>query len=201
MSPILGIYASQISGHLFAPSGAYDSIATVTVGAGGASTISFTSIPSTYTHLVVRGAIQSNRGSYAIDNATVRFNSDSGANYSRHNVNASASTTTAPEAYGTGGATFGGPVPLVTSVATNVFNGFVMDVLDYTNTNKYKTLRILGGFDVNGTTGTGSFGGSVGLYSGAWQNTNAITSITFAPVDGTAFTQYSTIALYGVKGQ
>ena len=199
MSPILGIYASQISGHLFAPSGAYDSIATVTLGTS-ASTISFTSIPSTYTHLVLRGSIQSNRGSYNIDNATVRFNSDSGANYSRHNVNASASTTTAPEAYGTGGATFGGPIPVVTGVATSVFNGFVMDVLDYANTSKYKTMRILAGYDVNGTGGTGSFGGTVGLYSGAWQNTAAITSITLAPVDGTAFTQYSTVSLYGIKG-
>ncbi len=198
MSPILGIIASSQQG-AFILNPAYESIATVTLGTS-ASTISFTSIPSTYTHLQLRGSIQSNRSSYNVDNATVRFNSDSGANYSRHNVNASASTTTAPEAYGTGGATFGGPIPVVTGVATNVFNGFVLDILDYANTNKYKTMRILAGYDVNGTGGTGSFGGTVGLYSGAWQNTNAVTSITFAPVDGTNFTQYSTIALYGIKG-
>jgi hypothetical protein len=198
VSPILGIIASSQQG-AFILNPAYESIATVTLGTS-ASTISFTSIPSTYTHLQLRGSIQSNRSSYNVDNATVRFNSDSGANYSRHNVNASASTTTAPEAYGTGGATFGGPIPVVTGVATNVFNGFVLDILDYANTNKYKTMRILAGYDVNGTGGTGSFGGTVGLYSGAWQNTNAVTSITFAPVDGTNFTQYSTIALYGIKG-
>ncbi len=198
MSPILGIIASSQQG-AFILNPAYESIATVTLGTS-ASTISFTSIPSTYTHLQLRGSIQSNRSSYNVDNATVRFNSDSGANYSRHNVNASASTTTAPEAYGTGGATFGGPIPVVTGVATNVFNGFVLDILDYANTNKYKTMRILAGYDVNGTGGTGSFGGTVGLYSGAWQNTNAVTSITFAPVDGTNFTQYSTVALYGIKG-
>jgi hypothetical protein len=51
--PILGIISSQISGHLFAPSGAYDSIATVS-GTGSSGTISFTSIPSTYTHLQIR---------------------------------------------------------------------------------------------------------------------------------------------------
>jgi hypothetical protein len=198
VSPILGIIASSQQG-AFILNPAYESIATVTLGTS-ASTISFTSIPSTYTHLQLRGSIQSNRSSYNVDNATVRFNSDSGANYSRHNVNASASTTTAPEAYGTGGATFGGPIPVVTGVATNVFNGFVLDILDYANTNKYKTMRILAGYDVNGTGGTGSFGGTVGLYSGAWQNTNAVTSITFAPVDGTNFTQYSTVALYGIKG-
>ena len=196
MSPILGIIASSQQGAIAV--GDYESIATVTLGTS-ASTISFTSIPATYTHLQLRGSIQSNRGSYNVDNTTVRFNSDSAANYSRHNVNASASTTTAPEAYGTGGATFGGPIPVVTGVATNVFNGFVLDILDYANTNKYKTMRILAGYDVNGTGGTGSFGGTVGLYSGAWQNTNAVTSITFAPVDGTNFTQYSTVSLYGIK--
>jgi hypothetical protein len=39
--PVLGIIASQMSGHLFAPSGAYDSIATTTVGSGGAASITF----------------------------------------------------------------------------------------------------------------------------------------------------------------
>lgn len=196
MAPILGILASA---NYQRATSSYESIATVTLSTS-ASSITFSSIPATYTHLQLRGSIQSDRGSYNVDNATVRFNSDSGANYSRHNVDASASTTTAPEAYGTGGATFGGPIPTVTGVATNVFNGFVMDVLDYANTNKYKTMRILAGYDVNGTGGTGSFGGTVGLYSGAWQNTNAVTSITFAPVDGTNFKQYSKIALYGIKG-
>lgn len=196
MAPILGILASA---NYQRATSSYDSIATVTLSTS-ASSITFSSIPATYTHLQLRGSIQSDRGSYNVDNATVRFNSDSGANYSRHNVDASASTTTAPEAYGTGGATFGGPIPTVTGVATNVFNGFVMDVLDYANTNKYKTMRILAGYDVNGTGGTGSFGGTVGLYSGSWQNTNAVTSITFAPVDGTNFKQYSKIALYGIKG-
>ena len=47
--PILGIMASQISGHLSNPS--YESIATYTVGAGGSSTMVFSSIPQTYKHL------------------------------------------------------------------------------------------------------------------------------------------------------
>ena len=83
MAPILGIYASQISGHLFAPSGAYDSIATTTVGAGGASSITFSSIPSTYTHLQVRITAKGNRG-IVIENAYLTFNGDSGTNYNAH---------------------------------------------------------------------------------------------------------------------
>ena len=44
--PILGIMASQISGHLWQPEGAYDSLATVTVGATSVATIEIAGIPS-----------------------------------------------------------------------------------------------------------------------------------------------------------
>jgi hypothetical protein len=54
VSPILGIYASQISGHLFAPSGAYDSIATVTWYWLSGIILLLASIPATYTHLQLR---------------------------------------------------------------------------------------------------------------------------------------------------
>jgi hypothetical protein len=54
MTPILGILASGMSGNLWAPGKDFDSIATTTVGAGGASTITFSSIPSTYRHLQIR---------------------------------------------------------------------------------------------------------------------------------------------------
>ena len=60
--PILGLLASAISGNLFAPSGAYDSIATAS-GTGSSATISFTSIPSTYTHLQIRGIWNTTTGS------------------------------------------------------------------------------------------------------------------------------------------
>ena len=69
MAPILGIYASQISGHLFAPSGAYDSIATVTPYTT-TTTVEFNSRPSTYTHLQVRAFIMGSGYS------TLRFNGE-----------------------------------------------------------------------------------------------------------------------------
>jgi hypothetical protein len=67
----------------------------------------------------------------------------------------------------------------------------VASILDYTNTNKYKTSRILCGYDANGS-------GFSLLYSGLWQNTAAITSITMFPNSGN-FEQYSSFALYGVR--
>ena len=95
MSPILGIWASP---KYVAPSNYY-SIATATVTSGGTASITFSSIPSTYTHLQLRGFVRMNRADYA-DNLSIRFNSDSSSNYYSHgvrgdgtNVNAWASGT------------------------------------------------------------------------------------------------------------
>lgn len=193
---ILGIYASSV----LKVTNSYESISTVTVGVGGSSSISFTSIPSTYKHLQLRVLAQSNRLLYSVDNLMGTVNGDTGANYARHLIQASASTTTAP----TAGAdtsqtvlTIGG---INSSVAANVFTACVVDYLDYANTNKYKTIRSLNGYDINGTAGTGSFGGQVGLYSELWMSTSAISSLSFTVLNGTLFNQYTQFALYGIKG-
>jgi hypothetical protein len=66
----------------------------------------------------------------------------------------------------------------------------VTDIIDYANTNKYKTLRSLGGTDRNGT-------GEIQLASGLWMNTTAISSIQITT--GANFTTTTQFALYGVK--
>ena len=186
MAPILGIYASQISGHLFAPSGAYDSIATATVGAGGASTITFSSIPQTYTHLQIR-ALTSGTASAS---AQINFGYNNGtfdntsSNYRSHHVYGSGSTAAAngdfPGAY----------VPYFLGGAVTASpGGSIIDILDYTNTNKNKVFREFTGYDANGS-------GYVTLGSGLWILTNAITDIKFT----SSFNQYTQFALYGIKG-
>jgi hypothetical protein len=191
MAPILGIYASQISGHLFAPSGAYDSIATVTVGAGGSSSITFSSIPNTYTHLQVRGIARSTRSATS-DYIALQLNSDTGSNYAYHGLEGDGSTASA---FGLATQTFMDVERASAASATaSVFGASVFDILDYANTNKYKTMRNLGGIDNNGS-------GSVFLTSGLWQNTNAVTTITLKAQGGTSnFAQYSSFALYGIRG-
>lgn len=185
MAPILGIYASQISGHLFAPSGAYDSIATTTVGAGGSSSITFSSIPSGYTHLQLR-TFTNNPTALT---TTTRFNSDSNANYSFHFVSGNGS---AIELQGVANTTSIANITYASNVTNNFFAG-VIDILDYANTNKNKTVRSLTGWDTNSTNG------SIHLRSGAWYSTSAITSITIA-ADAGSFSQYSSFALYGIRG-
>ena len=184
MSPILkGVVASQISGHLASPS-SYESIATVTVGSGGQSTVSFSSIPSTYKHLQIRyiGRTSSNQ------NTIMRFNGDTGTNYSLHFLYGQGSSTGAaaetPQTY------------IYTDVLTGSTTGYtaaVIDILDYTSVNKNKTVRSLSGQDLNGTASY------VFYSSGVWRNSStAITSITF--YGGANYDQYSSFALYGIKG-
>jgi hypothetical protein len=188
--PILGIIASSISGSTF---GSYESISTVTVGSGGSASISFTSIPATYTHLQIRVFGQTSRATYGNDQMTMRVNGDTGSTYSSHNF------------YGTGTAVTASGLATQTNIdltyklgTTNssAFGAFIIDILDYANTSKYKTIRNLAGVDINGTIA--SYGGEVGLSSGLWQSTSAITSLSFTATAN--FTQYSSFALYGIKG-
>ena len=183
MSPILGIWASQNYSR-YSITGSYESIATVTVGAGGAANVEFTSIPSTYTHLQVRGI--SNPATSGA-NLSAQLNSDTGTNYTYHEV------------YGTGSAAgvqaeTGKTAILDIDGSSNStsYGAMIMDILDYANTNKYKTVRTLSGVDTNG-------GGYVRLISHLWLNTNAITTIKLS-YSGQNLRQYSSFALYGIRG-
>lgn len=191
MTPLLGIMASQISGHLWAPSGAYDSIATATVGSGGASTVTFSSIPSTYTHLQVRYLARTNRADVQ-DLIRFRFNSDAGTNYAYHWLRGDGGTADAGN--GTSTASPWTAVIAGGNASASQFGVGVSDVLDYANTNKYKTTRTLSGVDTN------SADGRIMFFSNLWMNTAAITSIEIAPNYGTSFSNYSSFALYGIKG-
>lgn len=181
--------------------GSYESIATVDVGAGGAGTITFSSIPSTYTHLQIRMICKdSNGGTYteAISAAApmyVRFNSDSGANYASHQL---LGNGTAASAYGPTSITafyVGGTFSNSNAGTNNMFATAIIDILDYANTSKYKTGRVLSGFEQNAASGANPAGVSLG--SGLWMSTSAITSITLlAPAN--TFVQYSQAALYGI---
>jgi len=182
----------------FAPSStSYESIATVTVGSGGSSTISFTSIPSTYKHLQIRFIAQSNRGTYGTDNCLIRMGNgsiDTGSNYSYHGLvgdgsaaNAFASSTVTQFI-----------AQISASGASNIYGGVVMDVLEYGNTNIYKTSRILSGADHNGAIS--GYYGQIIFTSSNWRSTSAVDTIQFRPEFGSAFTQYSQFALYGIKG-
>jgi hypothetical protein len=185
---ILGIYASQISGHL--ANYAFESISTVSVGSGGSSSISFSSIPSTYKHLQIR-AITRDSGAGVYNTYKVTYNGDTASNYSVHAMYGQNINTV--DQFGNANQT--GIIVYATpgAVASSIFGAQVIDVLDYANTNKYKTQRSLGGVSENNDNNLMTF------MSGSWRSTSAISSITIT-ANGTTFQQYSQFALYGIKG-
>jgi hypothetical protein len=161
--------------------GSYESIQTVTVGAGGQANITFSSIPSTYKHLQVRCFIFGSGLQY-----NITLNGDTGNNYSMHNLTGDGSSASAGNSINTNKILQN----FLTPTSTTNPSPNITDILDYADTNKYKTVRTLNGTDSNGS-------GQITLVSGGYRSTSAITTVAIN--SGGTFTQYSSFALYGIK--
>jgi len=175
----------------FVPPTDFESIATAT-GTGSSGTITFSSIPATYQHLQIRAIIRSTEGGSGTNFKTI-LNGDSGSNYAAHRIQGDG---TSP---GVGGATsqtdvFTGRAP-GGGTASGIMAALIVDILDYASTTKYKTLRQLSGQDSNQ-----SYAGLISLRSGLWNNTNAVTSISFIIDSPANFSTSTSFALYGIKG-
>lgn len=187
-------YDSFLAGNGPVLGGAFQSIATTTVGSGGSASITFSSIPSTFTHLQVRGILRSSNA-VTVDQTMLQVNgSTASSSYAFHQILGDG-TNALSYGYTTG--TLGGIAPLArqpgTSATAGIFGTFVLDILNYTSTNMYKTVRAFIGYDSNGS-------GYVGLTSGLYLlNTNAVSSLTILIQGGGNYAQYSTAALYGVS--
>ena len=170
--------------------GDMDPIAMVEVGSGGSATVTFSSIPATYTHLQVRSiarsteAVSSNALIMYLNNVTT-----AASNYSTHLLSGNGANA---QAYGSSNDVIQNVITAGSNTASN-FGVAVFDILDYTNTNKTKTVRALGGYDDNGSSGIVRFSSGM-LHS----STAAITTIRLNPSGGN-FAQYSQFALYGIK--
>jgi hypothetical protein len=168
----------------------FESIATAIVGSGGTSSITFSSIPQTYKHLQLRGFARCTDATKDT-NVYMQINGDTSSNYSQHGLYGNGASALA---YGVANET-NPPAFRVSSGGSSYASNFgvgVLDILDYTNNNKFKTIRSLTGHDENGT------GGHIFLFSTSWSSTSAVTSLYITGT--TAITQYSHFALYGIKG-
>jgi hypothetical protein len=180
-------YDSFLAGNPSYVPPSFESIQTYTVGSGGAADITFSSIASTYKHLQIRVMTRST-AAISLGGFRLEFNGDTtSANYKGHYIYGDGASA------GAGTSSYIG-VGLITgaSATANVFGTSIIDILDYADTNKYKTVKSLAASDVNGS-------GELDLFSGLWLNTSAVTSIRlFAAAPN--FAQYSSFALYGIKG-
>jgi hypothetical protein len=184
--PILGVIASSI----LKSTSTFDSIATQTVTSGGPTTLSFTSIPQGYKHLQIRwlGRVGTDGTTYSM-----RFNSDTGNNYSSYLY------------YGQNGSV----AALGTAVGNSAmyfygwgrgyngtFSAGILDIHDYSLTTKNKTIR---GYCGNDTNSAGDFGDIYVATSAVWASNSAITTIDISG-SSAAWQNGTQFALYGIKG-
>ena len=177
---------SVMAGNSLILPGDFESIATFN-GTGSSGSITFNSIPQTFTHLQLRIY-----GSVTVSSQVLFLTTNNGTStsYAYHSLAGDGATASAPSisisnsfirVFGT-----------TTASSSSYPFSSIVDILDYTNINKYKTFRTLCGGDYNGS-------GDVALYSGLNMITNAINQITVYMSSGN-FNTSTKVALYGIRG-
>ena len=167
----------------------YRLIETATVGSGGAASIAFTSIPQTYTDLMMVMSIRTNRASVA-DYAAVSFNSSTSSFSLRlligdGSTTSSNSYTTSPDSRIVGQA-------VGNSSTASVFSNGSLYIPNYASSN-YKSYS----FDAARENNTS--GNEMSLGAGLWSDTAAITSIAITSWGSATLLQYSSASLYGIS--
>ena len=171
----------------------YKAIATVTVGSGGAADIDFTSIPATYTDLVVKFSIRTSNVSDVFENIKLKFNNSGGTAYSEILVYGNGAS--ALSASGSAAAnTFFQYANADNATASTFSNGEIYIPNYAGNTNKSVSVDSV---TENNATGTNS--AIAGLSAELWADTSAINQITLTPNFAANFVEHSTATLYGIK--
>jgi hypothetical protein len=162
----------------------FELIAAVTVGSGGAASIDFTSIPSTYTDLCVKVSSRSNRAG-TTDNLFMKINGVTTNRSTRVLYGNGSSASSFTETVYIGELDASGNT-------SSTFSSHEVYVPNYAgSTNK--------SFSVDGVTEQNGTAAYATLLAGLWSSTAAITSLSFYSGYGTALVEYSTAYLYGVK--
>jgi hypothetical protein len=165
----------------------YQAIATATVGAGGASSIDFTSIPQSYTDLCVQLSLRDGTSAQSV-NGNIVFNSNTSSIYSSRRLYGTGSSAGA-DSYSSLGSMPGIWINSATSTS-NTFANIMIYIPNYSgSTNKSVSID-----SVTENNATGAFSG---LTAGLFASTAAITS--FGISTGSNFAQHSTATLYGIK--
>jgi hypothetical protein len=165
----------------------YQLISSVTVGSGGAASMEFTSIPSTYTDLMV--LVTARSVASGEDDLRLRFNSDTGNNYVFRSLYGSGSGTPG-SATGTISFNYLGLIA-GTSFTANTFTNMSAYIPNYAGST-YKSVSVDAVEENNATLANAL------LIANIWNNTAAITSITISGASAN-LTQYSTAYLYGIS--
>jgi hypothetical protein len=160
----------------------YELISSVTVGATSVANMEFTSIPATFTDLLLKISCRNDRSGSLNDAVTLQFNNDSSGSGKRIFGNGSAITNGASRYVIDNGPTS----------TANTFANIEFYIPNY-RTSLNKTYSAEGVMENNATTAFAT------LVAGIWTSSAAITSIRIVEEVGSNFVQYSTAHLYGIK--
>jgi len=191
MSFGLGFWAAAGAGGGAPAATDFELIETTILGTSAAS-ITFSSIPSTYKHLQIRGIARSTFGS-AYGGLGFRINGVTSSVYSSHGLwtDTIDTFTIISEAYLSQSSSYVKYGLTGASAGANIFGAFITDILDYTNTSKNRTLK---------TLYTSPAPDMVGFASGNNFSTTAVTSFNILSADGGSLVAGTRISLYGIKG-
>jgi hypothetical protein len=161
----------------------YTLISSNTVGSGGAASVTFSSIPATYTDLVVKASVRDNRSGIG-SNTVLGFNGST-SNFTFTRIVGDGSGVTSDT-------TFGLAVVNGNTSTSNTFANLEIYVSNYASSN-YKSYSVDSVSENNGTDAYQQ------LTSGLWSITTAISSVNLYPSSGNNWMQHSTFYLYGIK--
>lgn len=163
-------------------------IASVTVGSGGAATLAFSSIPSTYTDILLVTSLRDVTSGGGV--AKITFNGST-SSYTARQIVGNGSSVYTDTSYG--GSYYSAEGSSVASGYTaNTFSNGSFYIPAYAG-NKNKSIVTDTVVETNATTSYATLSG------GLWSNTSAIDSITITQYSSGTFAQYSTAYLYGIK--
>jgi hypothetical protein len=157
-----------------------------------AASVTFSSIPATYTDLVLRIGARASAASIYPDGLQTTFNGSSAANYSQTFLYADAAT---PSSSGYSNQTL---MNILASVnggtsTSNTFSNIEIYIPNYAgSTNKNLNTSV-----VAETNSASNLVWNIGSYAGLWSNTSAISSIAFNC--GSNLETGSSFYLYGIK--
>jgi hypothetical protein len=173
----------------------YTAIATVTVGSGGAANIEFTSIPATYTDLLVKLSCRTDGTGDLTTYVDMVINNDTGAYYDQRNVSGMLNGTITNQSWTNQNSFYVYQVN-TNSSTTNTFSNTEVYIPNYTSTNN-KSISQDG---VSESNTSASNNRALALVAGLYHPASnvAITSLKFTPSSNN-FAQYSTATLYGIK--
>jgi hypothetical protein len=160
----------------------YTLIASSTVGSGGAATITFSSIASTYTDLKV--VVSGRNSTSSTSDLILKFNGSSSGYTQKYIIGTGVSAVSGSQTYGQIGIMAG-------NSTANTFATNETYIPNYASSN-YKSFSSDDAYENNATQAYASF------WANLWSNTAAITSIELSSGTGN-FVQYSTAYLYGIK--